>query len=174
MKLTFASTATIITSSATILTLLSSFAFQHASASPQGIFFNKPSNNPLGSNDPAPDREPSSEPEPEPDPEPALVKLSIYPSPVGRPKQTLIFGMNHGLALQSLNMVTDVVVATMDEAPENIHCLFWRLNDQNRSFLDRSHVMALGVVVASIVENAFSVMCYDSTRPEILNGYASS
>ena len=154
MKLPF----TTISTTTALLAVLSSYALQQATASPQGIFGNKNPTNPA----------------PEPEPEPEFVRLTIYPASANGPKRTLSFSMTSGLAIESLGMVTDVVMATVDTAPENTHCLFWRLNDEYQSFLDRGHVMAEGLLLASLVERAFGILCYDSTRPELLTGYADS
>ena len=157
MKLPFTTitTSSAAASAAAILILLSSPIFQFAAASPQAININKPPNNLEGSG-PGPER----------------VKITVFP--VGRPQQTLYFGLTRGLAIESLNMVTDIIVTRVDEAPENTHCLFWRLNDEYQSFLDRRHILAAGTVLLSPVKKAFGILCYDKTRPEMLIGYPES
>ena len=68
-------------------------------------------------------------------------------------------------------MVSDLVVATLDEAPEDIVCLFWRLDDEGQSFLDRVNFLEGRAVNVAMIRRAFTVMCYDKNNPELLTGY---
>lgn len=151
-----------ITSSITTLTLLGSYCLPflffffffflgHAAAAPQSITFEKqePNDNDDGNNQ--------------------GIQLTTYP--VGRPKQVYNFHLTRGLAIESLGMVSDIVVAQLDKAPEDTVCLFWRLDDENKSFLDRMNVLQRGTVNLSMIRRAFTVTCYDKNRPEFLTGY---